>query len=246
LNTRLFTFPLKSSLDSNILYLFRIDKHHESLQLNVKLFSKDNYYETRSQDQIISGVFLGIVLLIILFCLSQFLMIRDPLFLYFLCFVLFAFLWLTADKGYGFQFLWSDYPAMANRARPIFSILLGMSALSFLKSFLQIERGNKFNKLLIIWILIGFVPLSIFMIPMQYMQFPHFILMVLIGQTIWSLLLIVIMLFVVISESLKGNRSAWFYLLSIIVLMIFSTTELLIHSGSTKVYSNYFSQFGIQ
>src|SRR5690606_40109159 len=101
-----------------------------------------------------------------------------------------------------------------------------------------------FNKLMKIWILIGLIPLGIFLIPMQYMQFPNFILAVLVGQTIWSLLIVAIILFVVVSESLKGNKSAGFYLLSIIVLLIFSTTELLIHSGSTEVYGNYFSQFG--
>lgn len=246
INTRLFVFPIKSSLTDTTLYLLRVDKHHESLQLNAELFSKDQYDEIKSQDQIISGVFLGIVLLIILFCLSQFLLIRDKLFLYFLCFVAFAFLWVAADKGYGFQFLWPDYPAIANRARPIFSILLGMSALVFLHSFIQIQKGSKFNKLMKIWILIGLIPLGIFLIPMQYMQFPNFILAVLVGQTIWSLLIVAIILFVVVSESLKGNKSAGFYLLSIIVLLIFSTTELLIHSGSTEVYGNYFSQFGIQ
>jgi len=246
LNTRLFTFPLKSSLENETLYLLRIDKHHESLQLHVELFSKDNYYETVSQDQMISGAFLGIVLLVMLFCLSQFLMIRDPLFLYFLCFVLCTFLWLTADKGYGFQFLWSDYPAFASRARPISSILLGMSALIFLKSFLQIGKGNRFNGILKTWILIGFIPLIIFMIPVQYNQFPNFSMAIIIVQTIWSLLLIGIRVFIIIVESIQGNRNAWFYLLSVFALTIFATTELLIHSGSAQVYSNYFSRFGIQ
>jgi len=246
LNSRLFVFPLKSSSESKSLYLLRIDKHHESLQLSFELFTVDSYYETKANEHLISGIFFGIILLIVLFCFFQFLMLRDFLYLHFLSFVLFTFLWLAADKGYGYQFMWPDSPDFASRTRPIFSSALGITALIFFKSFLQIRKENKFNKLLNLWIIIGFVPLAIFMIPINYNLFPSFIMVVLIGHIVWSFIIIAIMLLVVVVESYKGNKNAWFYFLSFIALVVFSTTELLIHSGSKSVYNNYFSQFGIQ
>jgi len=246
MNSRLFVFPVKSSTKSVSLYFLRIDKHHESLQLSAELFTKDRYYETKAYEQIMSGIFFGIVLLIVLFCLFQFLMLRDLLYLYFLSFVLFTFLWLAADKGYAYQFLWPDSPDFTSRTRPIFSSLLGITAMMFLKSFLQIKKENKFNNLLNLWMTIGFVPLILFIIPIDYSLFPDFIMVVLVAHIIWSFLVIAIMLMVVITESLKKNPNAWFYFLSFVTLVIFSTTELLIHSGSKPIYANYFSQFGIQ
>lgn len=246
LNNRLFVFPLKSDQESNSLYFVRAEKHHESLQLTTEVFLQDDFYKENLNEQLISGIFFGIVFLIITFCAFQFIMLRDYLYVYFSSFVLFAFLWVASDKGYAYQLFWPDYPGFANRARPIFSSLFNITGLLFFKSFLQIEKGSKFAKLINICMFAGILPVFVFLVPIDYKPYSDFILTILIGHTIWGFITVVTMLWVVFAECLKKNTYAWFYLFSFFALIMLSTAELLIHSGSASAYGNYFSQFGIQ
>lgn len=246
LNSKLFAFPIKSSTDSESLFFVKISKHHESLQISQELITIHDYYKSQSAEQLMSGILIGIVILLVLFGLSLFLIMADSLYIYYAAFILSGFLWISTNLGLGYQLWWSDFPMFANKARPIFSCAQALTALLFLRSFLKLENRDYvyyINKALVYT---GLAILIFFAVPIDYSQFPELVLSALIVHNTWNLLLVAHFAFICIKESVQGNRNAWFFLLAFTALIVFSVVELLAHTGTTLINNSYLSKYGVQ
>ncbi len=146
-NNRLFIFPLEASAGS--LYLIKVDKHNESLQLDVQILPSRELYQKAAKENLITGILWGIILLVLVFVCFMFITIRENLYLHYLLYILIISLWLVADKGYGYQFLWPDYPDFASRARPVFNALCNVMIIQLMQSFVdQPKLGSNFSAML--------------------------------------------------------------------------------------------------
>ena len=246
INSKKFVFPIQSSTDTESLYFIEIDKHHESLQITQELVTVNQYYETQLSEQIISGVFMGMVILLVLFGLFLFITMADPLYLFYAAFILSGFLWVSTNLGLGYQLWWSDFPMFENKARPIFSCAQAITALLFIQAFLKLKKRGYIYYINKTLVYIGLAILLFFAMPFDYSQFPELVLSVLIVHNTWNLLLVVQFLFICVKESLQANRNAWFFLLAFTVLIAFSIIELVAHTGTSLFYDNYFSKHGVQ
>lgn len=120
-NNRLFIFPLEA--DAGSIYLIKVGKHDESLQLDVQILASQELSQKSANENLITGILWGIILLVLVFVCFMLITIREKLYLYYLLYILIISLWIVADKGYGYQFLWPDYPDFASRARPVFNAI---------------------------------------------------------------------------------------------------------------------------
>lgn len=241
-----FAFPIQSSADTESLYFVEIDKHHESLQISQQLLTVDAYHKAQSSEQLISGIFMGMVILLVLFGVFLFATMADVLYLFYAAFILSGFLWVSTNLGLGYQLWWPDFPMFENKARPIFSCAQAVTALLFIQAFLKLKKQGYIYYINITLVYIGLAILLFFAIPVDYSQFPELVLSVLIVHNTWNLLLVVQFLFICIKESLQANRNAWFFLLAFTVLIAFSIIELLAHTGTSVFSDNYLAKHGVQ
>lgn len=239
---RLFIFPLEAEPQS--VYLIKIDKRSESLQLNAQILTAEQLFQKSTKENLIAGILWGIIILVIIFVCFMYITVRDNLYLYYLLYLLVASLWIAADKGYGYQFLWFEYPDFANRARPVFNAILNIMIIQLMQSFINQSRESHFYKPLHFTKIASFVlALCFLLLPPAFHSFSYWFL--------WVLLLLgaitVILVILSLSEQIvMRNRAAWFYLISIFMLLVFSVAELIIHSGKSNYELFYLSNFGIQ
>ena len=241
-NNRLFIFPLEADVGS--LYLIKVDKHGESLQLDVQILPLQQLYLKSAIENLITGILWGIIILVLVFVCFMFITIREKLYLHYLLYILIMSLWIVADKGYGFQFLWPDYPGFASRARPVFNAISHIMIIQLMQSFINQNKTSRFYRPLnIIKIASFFLALSFLMSPAELHTLSFWFLgtlMLLGGFTI------IILTLSLAEEIVKGNKAAWFYMISIFMLIVFSITELFVHGGNSNSTLNYLSNFGIQ
>lgn len=241
-NNRLFIFPLEA--DTGSLYLIKVDKHGESLQLDVQILPSQQLYQKSANENLITGVLWGITILVLVFVCFMFITIREKLYFHYLLYILIISLWIVADKGYGYQFLWPDYPDFASRARPVFNAISNIMIIQLMQSFIDQNKTSPFYRPLnIIKIASFFLALSFLILPAELHNFSFWFLgtLMLLGG-----LTIILLTTSLAQQIVKGNRTAWFYLVSIFMLIVFSIAELFIHGGNSSSTLNYLSNFGVQ
>ena len=239
---RLFIFPLEAGDQS--VYLIKIDKRAESLQLNAQILTSEQLYQKSTKENLIAGILWGIIVLVILFVCFMYITVREKLYLYYLLYLLVASLWIAADKGYGFQFIWFEYPDFANRARPVFNAALNIMIIQLMQSFINQSRESHFYKPLHITKIVSFVLVVCFLfLPSELHSFSFGFLK---GLLLTGALTVILVLLSLGEQIILGNRGAWFYMISIFMLIVFSVAELIIHTGNSNDGLYYLSNFGIQ
>ena len=239
---RFFVFPIEPKLNS--FYLVMVDKHNESLQLRVEILSDEHFYQRTSNESLITGILSGITVLLILFGCFLLITVKEKLYFYYILYILSGTLWILADKGYGYQFLWPDSPDFASLARPIFNCIAMIMLLEFMQIFIgQTKTSIFYTPILIVKLIVALTSFAFLIYPEGLYQYSFFFLGLLIFLGISTHVLIALSL----AEKIRQNNiQAWYYLISIFMLIVFSITELLIHAGNSGPQINYLSNYGIQ
>ena len=243
---RLFVFPLQIAPEKDALYLLRVDKHNESLQLSAEVSNTAFFYHGIATYNIMSGLLWGAVLLLITFGLFLFLITKDFLYLYYIFYILTACFWVIADKGYGFQYLWPESTYFASRSRPVFNGLFTATLLHFMQAFIGQNRESVFYKP-IKWIkIISVLLVFLFLAPVNYLQYHELVQILMMLILVIALITTALTILSIVEKIRSKNRQAWFYLFSVISLLVFGATEVLLEAGSQQVTDSYLSKFGIQ
>ncbi|SKB73805.1 sensor histidine kinase [Daejeonella lutea] len=242
INNRLFIFPLEARAGS--VYLIKVDKRSESLQLSVQILSAEQLLQKSSRENLITGILWGIIILVIVFVCFMYITVGEKLYLHYLLYLLVASLWIAADKGYGYQFLWPDFPEFASRARPVFNAILNIMIIQLMQSFVNQSTQSPFYKPLYFTKIASFVlALCFLFLPAEFHSLSYWFL----GALLFlGALTVILVAFSLIEQIIAGNKAAWFYTISIFMLVVFSVAELSIHSGSSNNELYYLSNFGIQ
>lgn len=242
LKNRFFVFPLETG--HNDIYLVMVDKHNESLQMRVEILSNEHFLQRTSNESLITGILSGITVLLILFGCFLFITAKEKLYLDYVLYILSGTLWILADKGYGYQFLWPDSPDFASLARPVFNSIAMILLLEFMQVFIgQTKTSIFYAPILIVKLILGLTSIVFLIYPDGLYRYSFFFLGLLIFIGISTQILIALSL----AEKIRQNNiQAWYYLISIFMLIVFSITELLIHAGNSGPQINYLSNYGIQ
>ncbi len=95
------------------------------------------------QEYLFIGVFYGMLLLIIIYNLVYYIMLRKAYYLFYITYVATSFLYLTQKDGTGFQVLWPNFPWVSSYI-PISCLALGTIAMfMFFIQFVQIQKQKK-------------------------------------------------------------------------------------------------------
>lgn len=187
-------------------YLLRLQSA-EQVILPVFVGGKDTMVENLNQRSILYGIHIGILLVMILYNFFIYLSVKDRSYLYYVFYILFIGLTQVTLTGYTLTYLLNGNAMLFNKAIVVFPALAGICALFFIRNFLHTDvYMPRVNRLLWIWVgayafaalmrIAGFDSISSRLID------------------ITALTASVIVYYISINLSLKGHRSAVFFLVA--------------------------------
>ncbi|GAC1306884.1 MAG: 7TM diverse intracellular signaling domain-containing protein [Mucilaginibacter sp.] len=120
-------------------YYLRI-KGKEQIILPASVNRPATLWQNLNLENLITGIYLGVVIIMVLYNLFIFFSVGDRSYLYYVVYVLFTGLTQIGIKGYTFQYLWPNYPAFEVRSAILFACISGIAALMFAKKFLSTKQ----------------------------------------------------------------------------------------------------------
>ncbi len=135
-----------------------------SVQVRMVLWHPQALLERDHKDQIIFGLFYGILLSMFLYNLIIYLAIRDLSYFHYLHYLVsYAILQLTIN-GLAFEYLWPQLPVWGNTALPIFVYLSLVGMMEFSRSFMDMKSSQpRIN-----WLFRNFSCLFLFLVPCAF------------------------------------------------------------------------------
>lgn len=225
-----FAFPLELLPNQKTTCYLRIRSDYPVL-LPISIAPKEIVMQQSQDSHIGYGIYFGILLVMMLYNLVIFLIIRDINYLYYVLTIIFTFLTFAGVSGYLFKYIYPDF-ASANvyftRAAMIGTVI---AASIFTIKFLQLKEN-------FIWLYRLFVTIII----LAFIAYP-------INYTIWegainaiAKLLIFALLFTGIYCWAKGNKFARFFVLAWGAYLIGGLMITLRNSGTLPI--NFFTNHG--
>jgi methyl-accepting chemotaxis protein len=208
----------------NHTFVFKFDLNHQpktfyikiitesSVQVPLFLWFQSSFTEHLIVEKYFYGIYFGTFIIMIGYNLFLFLTIRDVNIVYYLLFISTYLLLQSSLSGYGFQFVWSEYPWWANKSLPIFIIGSTVSGFLFSKQFLNTRRYLPImDKVISIFILVGVILLFITFL-VGYVTIIKL-------TTIYALLWSIVLLTTGIMSVYIKKATARFYLIAWIALL---------------------------
>lgn len=234
-----FYFPI----NKKGIYLARIDKSNESLQLFFRLVSRSSAIFEESNNKTMMALFTGMILLLVIFGIYLFIISRDIVYAFYILYIASGWLWVLANAGYGFQYLWPNLPWFASKARPVFALMPLIFSLLFLARYIGGIRSKKIHLIIKIMniVLLACIIAILFFNEQGYqskywLYIQYFIPLI-------SLLYVLIILGVLVVSSLRGNKLAMFYLAAVLILLLSSILQISFSMGGINRFGSFFSTF---
>lgn len=234
---RSFYFPIRQAS----VYLLRIDKAKESLQLFYYLTDLDAAYQ--ADNSVIIMFFSGIMVACVFFGLLLWSFTGEKVYFLYSMYLVFAWLYVLAHTGFGFQYIWPNDELFANKARPVFGVISLGIGFVYMVYFVG-EEQNKYWKFFLKMVYVTFIlflPVALSINPVQDTTTPYFYYVGVLDATI--LALIIFALILLIRSAILGNKFTRFYLMVTILLYVsvslHSITQLLNLGNSNMFLHQY-------
>lgn len=134
-----FIFDLRIPKGETQTYYLKL-KSGEQIMLPLTLSTPKAEYQASALVDLYSGLYFGIVLVMILYNLFVFISVRDRSYLYYVFYILFVGLTQASDTGFTYKFFWPNSPHLANLMVTIFPSLVGTAAILFMRNFLLTRK----------------------------------------------------------------------------------------------------------
>ncbi|HXA00682.1 MAG TPA: 7TM diverse intracellular signaling domain-containing protein [Cytophagaceae bacterium] len=204
-NHQNFLFKLNIQKNQTYTFLLKI-RSGEEIQVPLSLGLPESIFESIFTKDLISGIYFGIILVMIFYNFFIYLTVRDKSYLYYVIYIFFVGLVQASLQGYTYKYIWPDFPWLATQSVFIVPALSGFGAISFLRNFLQTKKFiPSLDKGLFIFIVLYFICITLSIIGLYNISFQIL--------QVNSLGISFYILFLAYKISQKGYRPAKFFLL---------------------------------
>lgn len=233
---RHFLFPIELPPGATRTYFLRAETLG-SLNLENRLWSVNELNRTTSRDQIILGIYYGILIVSMLFNLFMFFSFRDRTYLYYSYFMLTLGILMLILNGLAYQHFWPESPGFEQNIFLLIAYLTTGSALLFSAKFLNLRNLHPhLNRFFLLFIaLLHLLAVMSLSVPYRYMVILQMSL-----SAAGFALMIVTAVFVYV----RGLKSAVYYLLGWAVLFTGILAYQLASAGI--ITSSIISTWGVQ
>lgn len=136
INYHKFMYNLNIPQDSTATYYARVESTHQ-MQMPIFLGDKAHMEDSNLQKNIFFGIFFGIILVMFFYNLFVYFSVKDPIYLYYVLYILVVGLLQATIEGYGFQYLWPNSSFWATRSFFFLTALVNITGLEFVRKFLH-------------------------------------------------------------------------------------------------------------
>lgn len=145
-----YLFPIEMEKDQVKTFFIQVSAK-ENIQVPIIAGSRQSILEINKRRDIFSGLYLGIMLVMLLYNGFIYLSTRDNSYIYYTLYLICVILTQSSIQGYSFQYLWPNLPVIARYNSFIFPVIVGISGMQFMRVFLNTDKNSKAFK----WIFIG-------------------------------------------------------------------------------------------
>lgn len=149
-----FPFHQRKYLDPNYIFDIEIPKgvtrnfymkvrSNEAIQLPITIGNETAIYTRLKLRDVLSGLYFGIMLVMILYNLFIYFSVKDRSYIYYVIYILLVLITQTILQGYPYQYLWPNSPVIAKYSLFIFPSLVGIASMVFMNVFLKVREYNK-------------------------------------------------------------------------------------------------------
>lgn len=145
--TVVFKLPINSNEEKD--FFLRLE-NKGPMKFSLNLFSPNEFSKFTINDQVILGIYYGMMIVMILYNLSLFISTKEKNYFFYILYVINIAIYQFFISGNASQILFYDYPEIANRGPNIIANLSFITGLIFTKIFLNTKRNAPIlNKILI-------------------------------------------------------------------------------------------------
>lgn len=149
-----FLFPVELASGDTRQFYLRIETSG-SMQLPLNLWTPLAYVEYTALDKTLSGILLGVILMMLVYIFARFLMVQDYSYFFLSAYMGSFLVYHLTVSGIGMAALWSGFPQM-NSTSPFFMCLAGVLIPLFTRSFMSLsENAPRLDWLFILLALFG-------------------------------------------------------------------------------------------
>lgn len=134
-----FGFPFHSSNNTRLDFYFKV-KSKKQIIVPITVGSMDSFYSRRLESHIKTGLYFGIILVMILYNLFLFISVRDVNFLFYILYIASVGLAQGTLMGYTTIYLWPNNDWLVENAIYLFGILSGLFTAIFVISFIKTKE----------------------------------------------------------------------------------------------------------
>jgi two-component system NtrC family sensor kinase len=233
-----FVFDINIPKDSTATYFLKVQSG-EQMILPLILGTPQKIAESVLSQQLLWGIFIGLMLVMTLYNLFVFISTKDKSYLYYVFYTTFIGLTQTSLPGFTYHYLFFDSPFLYNKGIIVFPGLAGVAAVFYVTSFLHTkDRTPKLHKIFPI-IIILYTSAIIFRI----FGFDHISYRIIDISAI-SITIIILCAAIIISR--QGYRPAKIFLVAWTIFLIGLLLFVLRNLGILpyNIYTNYTMQTG--
>lgn len=220
---RNFVFQLNLSENQFVDYYVLLDRVDEVLKFSVNLYEKQDFMRSYNLNYWLYGSFSGILLFIILFSAFLWLSLKAKIHLWYILYLFLVLVFVLADSGLGYEFLWGQYPELNKYIRTPLGMVAFAVQLHFMQLFISQTKGNSKYFIWVNRCKWFFLTLSLlflievcFKVTVPLIAFKIFQLAFYLAYTT-GLLLVFLSL---VEKIIQKNKVALIYLLAILTLLV--------------------------
>jgi len=226
-----FIFDLQLPQGSKGSYLLHINSEHPII-IPASIHTYESLNETLNTQTLVAGIYMGVMLVMFLYNLFIFSATRDRNYLLYIFYIFFLTLAQSTLAGYGFRFLWPDYPSINHYAVVVTSSLSAISGLLFTMQFLQTAvNSNLYHRIMQGLIAVYFLGMGICLFT-SYLSVSYVIL------NINGILVVITILGTCIYLIKQRYRPAIFYIIAWI-FFLFAFLILILRNFAILPYNNF-------
>lgn len=211
-NHQHFVFPFSLTKGKTSVYYLRLYSE-EQMSIPVYVGTRDAIASSQYTGDLFTGLYLGIMFVMFFYNLFIFFSVKDKSYLYYVLYILGIALAQATLQGFTFKYVVPEWPAVNKMLVVLFSTISGIGAINFARHFLQLpELLPRVNKVLIVFALFYVLALLVFLAGYHIVSYNIL--------DFSALLVSCYALYFSIRLSLKGIRSARFFLLAWSFFMI--------------------------
>lgn len=138
-NHQHFIFPFEAKPGENLIIYMRV-RGLEQMSIPLLVGQRKEILTNNYQTDLFAGLYFGIMLVMFFYNLFLFISIRDKAYLFYILYIAGIAMAQASLQGYTFKYLLPDFPYLNHLSVVLFSSLTGIGAIQFARIFLQIKR----------------------------------------------------------------------------------------------------------